>query len=140
MFIHTIFHVISFQFSSALFIHSVHFIHLPIQLHPLHSISFRVMSCEKHNNGKSIVFLQFPTTLFMPTCNLRVVTGPHLEIGQLQGALFEPQRKQALLNHLSRLGLCWHRTPPEIGQLQGALSEQLCLEAFLHCLSCLGFC
>ena len=45
---------------------------------------------------------------------------------------------EALL-HLSCLGLCWHRTPPEIEQLQRALSELLHIKALLH-LSFFGLC
>ena len=50
------------------------------------------------------------------------------------------QCREALLHHLSRLGLCWHQAPPEIEQLQGAPSQLQCKEALLHYQSCLGLC
>ena len=42
------------------------------------------------------------------------------EIAQLPGAHWKSLWIEALLRHLSLLGLCWHPTQPKIGQLQGA--------------------
>ena len=52
-----------------------------------------------------------------------VGTGLKKKNGQLQGALLQLLCEGALLHHLWRLGLCWHRTQREIGQLQGAPDE-----------------
>jgi len=70
---------------------------------------------ENYNNARKCFVLQmFSTTLFIPACNLRVVTGigHHLEVRLLVPILSCYDK-----------GRCWLPTQPEIGQLQGAHSE-----------------